>query len=73
MNTGTREASGDVMAALRELTKAPVRYIINTNGDADALGGNATFNAPTVLHIAAHENALKLVSAPSGPDLTAPS
>ena len=66
VNTGTKEASADVMAAIRELTKAPIRYIINTSGDADVLGGNATFNSSSVLHIAAHEDALKAASAPTG-------
>ena len=42
VNTGTREASGDVLAAIQKLSKAPIRYIINTSGDADVLGGNAT-------------------------------
>jgi glyoxylase-like metal-dependent hydrolase (beta-lactamase superfamily II) len=67
VNTGTREASGDVLAAIQKLSKAPIRYIINTSGDADVLGGNATFSKfPSVLHIASHENALKAVSAPTG-------
>jgi glyoxylase-like metal-dependent hydrolase (beta-lactamase superfamily II) len=65
-NTGTREASSSVLAKVRELTQVPIRYIINTSGDADVVGGNATFNFPSVLHIAAHENALKAVSAPTG-------
>lgn len=67
VNTGTREASSNVLAAIRDLSKAPIRYIINTSGDTDVLGGNgAVGNFPSVLHIAAHENALKAVSAPTG-------
>jgi glyoxylase-like metal-dependent hydrolase (beta-lactamase superfamily II) len=67
VNTGTREASGNVLAAIRQLTKAPIRYIINTSADADVLAGNATFSkSPSVLHVAAHENVMKAVSAPTG-------
>jgi len=67
VNTGTKEASADVLAKIRELTNgAAIRYIINTSGEADVMGGNATFNLASVLHVAAHENALKAVSAPTG-------
>jgi len=67
VNTGTREASGNVLAAIRKLTKAPIRYIINTSADADVLAGNATFSKfPSLLHVAAHENVMKAVSAPTG-------
>jgi glyoxylase-like metal-dependent hydrolase (beta-lactamase superfamily II) len=67
VNTGTREASGNVLAAIRQLTKAPIRYVINTSADADVLAGNATFSKLTgLLHVAAHENVMKVVSAPTG-------
>ena len=67
VNTGTQEASADVLAAIRELTRAPIRYIINTSADADVLGGNATLsNFRTVLAVMAHENVLRAVSAPTG-------
>lgn len=67
VNTGTREASGNVLAAIRKLTNAPIRYVINTSADAEVLGGNAAFSkSPGVLHVAAHENVLKAVSAPTG-------
>jgi cyclase len=39
-NAGTVAASGEVLAALRKLTSLPVRYVIDTNADADFVGGN---------------------------------
>jgi cyclase len=67
VNTGTQEASSAVLAAIRELTREPIRYLINTSADADVLGGNATLsNFPTVLGVMAHENVLRTVSAPTG-------
>ncbi|MGB7218595.1 MAG: hypothetical protein WBD07_07280 [Vicinamibacterales bacterium] len=67
VNTGTREASADVMAKIRELTKgAAIRYVINTSGEAETMGGNKTFDLPSVLHIASHENALRAVSRSTG-------
>ncbi len=67
VNTGTREASGNVLAAIRKLTKFPIRYVIDTSADADVLAGNGTFSKfPSVLHVSAHENVLKAVSAPTG-------
>jgi glyoxylase-like metal-dependent hydrolase (beta-lactamase superfamily II) len=66
-NTGTREASADVLAAVRELSKAPIRYVVNTSGEGETLGGNAALSKmPSILHIASHENALKAISAPTG-------
>src|SRR5262245_45348354 len=60
VNTGTREASADVMAKIRELTNgAAIRYVINTSGEVETMGGNKTFDLPSVLHIASHENALR--------------
>ncbi len=39
-NAGSAAASGEVLAALRKLTSLPVRYVIDTNADADFVGGN---------------------------------
>jgi len=67
VNTGTEDASEDVLAAIRGLTWEPIRYIINTSADPDVLGGNATLsNFPSVLAVMAHENVLRAVSAPTG-------
>jgi cyclase len=57
VNTGARESSAAVLAEIRKLTLAPIRYIINTSVDLDTLGGNATLaNFASVVHVAAHEN-----------------
>ena len=40
VNAGTEAASSQVLAALRNLTPLPIRYVIDTNADADFVGGN---------------------------------
>ena len=40
VNAGAAEASGRVLAAIRKLTDLPIRYVIDTNADADFVGGN---------------------------------
>lgn len=41
VNAGKAEASDQVLAALKKLTPLPIRYVIDTNADADFVGGNA--------------------------------
>jgi cyclase len=41
VNAGTEAASSQVLTALRKLTPLPIRYVINTNAEADFVGGNA--------------------------------
>ena len=41
VNAGTETASEEVLATLRKLTPLPIRYVIDTNADADFVGGNA--------------------------------
>jgi glyoxylase-like metal-dependent hydrolase (beta-lactamase superfamily II) len=41
VNAGTEAASEQVLATLRKLTSLPIRYVIDTNADADFVGGNA--------------------------------
>jgi cyclase len=41
VNAGAEAASGRVLAALRKLTDLPIRYVIDTNAEADFVGGNA--------------------------------
>ena len=40
VNAGTEAASAQVLAALRKLTPLKIRYVIDTNADADFVGGN---------------------------------
>lgn len=40
-DAGSAEAADRVIAAVRKLTAKPIRYIIDTNADADHVGGNA--------------------------------
>jgi glyoxylase-like metal-dependent hydrolase (beta-lactamase superfamily II) len=40
VNAGAEAASAQVLAALKNLTKLPVRYVIDANADADFVGGN---------------------------------
>ena len=39
-DAGNAGASDQVLAAIRQLTKLPIRYIINTSAEADHVGGN---------------------------------
>jgi len=40
VNTGTQDRSSQLLSAIQRLTKAPIRYVINTSADADLVGGN---------------------------------
>jgi cyclase len=40
VNAGTQDTSGELLSAIQQLTKEPIRYIINTSADADLVGGN---------------------------------
>jgi cyclase len=40
VNGGIEAASGQVLAAIRKLTPLPIRYVIDTNAEADFVGGN---------------------------------
>jgi glyoxylase-like metal-dependent hydrolase (beta-lactamase superfamily II) len=41
VDAGTENSSGRVLAAIRKLTELPIRYVIDTNAEADFVGGNA--------------------------------
>lgn len=67
VNSGTREASAQVMAAIQKLTRAPIRYVINTSASADVVGGTPTLSKGRgLLGVMAHENVLNAMSAPTG-------
>jgi glyoxylase-like metal-dependent hydrolase (beta-lactamase superfamily II) len=40
VDSGTAAMADEVLAAIRDITPLPIRYIINTSGDADHVGGN---------------------------------
>src|SRR5262252_7097776 len=80
VDTGTAANADKVVAAVRELTNKPIRYIINTSADPDHVGGNDTIGklgstiaggnvgagAGVGAGIIAHENVLTRMSAPTG-------
>src|SRR5712671_1651544 len=80
VDTGTTQATAQVIAAIRALTDKPIRYIINTSADADHVGGNDAIGklgstiaggnvgagAGVGAGIIAHENVLNRMSAPTG-------
>jgi glyoxylase-like metal-dependent hydrolase (beta-lactamase superfamily II) len=45
VDTGRAETADAVLAAIARITSRPIRYIINTGGDSDHVGGNARLSA----------------------------
>jgi glyoxylase-like metal-dependent hydrolase (beta-lactamase superfamily II) len=77
VDSGSSAMAGRVLAAVRAISRDPIRMIINTSADADHVGGNQTLAAagtnlnPTALNpgaaaVLAHENVLLRMSAPTG-------
>jgi glyoxylase-like metal-dependent hydrolase (beta-lactamase superfamily II) len=77
VDTQIEEVSDQIIAEIRKLTSKPIRYVINTSGEADHTGGNANISragAPVTggnlgavafengATIVAHENVLRAMS-----------
>lgn len=45
VNTGPASAAPELLAAIKRITPQPIRYVINTSGDPDLIGGDATLVA----------------------------
>jgi glyoxylase-like metal-dependent hydrolase (beta-lactamase superfamily II) len=69
VDTGTEGQAPKVAAALRKLSDKPIRWVVNTNADADHTRGNealprfASLGEGAGLRIVAHENVLNRMSA----------
>ncbi len=82
VDTGSAGMTDTLLAAIREVSEAPIRYVVNTSISADHIGGNAAIatlpggatngkgRGPQA-NIIAHENVLLRMSTP-GPDKKAP-
>jgi len=80
VDTSFEQMSDKVVAAIRNLSDKPIRYIINTHAHPDHVGGNAPIaklgmtiaggnmgtGASNSAAIIAHENVLNRMSAPTG-------
>src|SRR5258706_9100916 len=80
VDSGATGNAEKIIAAIREVTNKPIRYIINTNADPDHVGGNDAIGklgstiaggnvgagAGVGAGIIAHENVLTRMSAPTG-------
>jgi cyclase len=88
VDTGSAPLSEKVMAAIRQLSTKPIRFIVNTNARSDHTGGNEVFAkagskmgggllvggyAGDGAMVIAHEAVLKSMSAPTGKIPAAPS
>jgi glyoxylase-like metal-dependent hydrolase (beta-lactamase superfamily II) len=71
VDTGRKDMTGPVLAAIAKISPGRIEYIINTHVDADHVGGNETFAKPRMdflwtpgmvtgagVKVVAHENAL---------------
>src|SRR5262249_34854401 len=78
VDSGAEPMADKLLEAVKAITKAPIRIIINTSADADHVGGNDKVGAAGVAinpdnfsdeeraTILSHENVLQRMSAPKG-------
>jgi glyoxylase-like metal-dependent hydrolase (beta-lactamase superfamily II) len=88
VDTGVRGTSDSVVTAIRQATDKPIRILVDSNPDADHVGGNEAIakigkwlggNAPgnsgltlTGARVVAHEHVLARMSAPTGQEAPTP-
>lgn len=86
VDTGTARAADQVLAAVRQVTSKPIRWILNTHAHSDHTGGNqaiagagsgilqpnATERALRTASIVAHDNVLLRLNAPAGGEAPMP-
>ena len=87
VDAGRAGMSDKVLAAVRNLTDKPIRYILNSSADADDVGGNekiskagrtitggnvAGFNADWAATMVAHENVASRLSSPGQGEASIP-
>jgi glyoxylase-like metal-dependent hydrolase (beta-lactamase superfamily II) len=83
VDSGSEATADPVFAAVKAISREPIRMIINTSADADHVGGNQKLASggtnlnPTALNpgaaaVLAHENVLLRMSAPTGRQPTFP-
>jgi glyoxylase-like metal-dependent hydrolase (beta-lactamase superfamily II) len=83
VNSGTAATADQVLAELKKLTPLPVRYVVNTNAEADFVGGNSKISKAGLTiftntlgggagdrgaAILAHDSILQRMSAPKAKD-----
>ena len=88
VDTGLAQWSDKLMAAVRQLSSKPIRYVVNTSARPDHVGGNEVFAkagskmgggllvggyAGDGAMVIAHEEVLKAMSAPAGKTAPTPS
>jgi len=78
VDSGATAVADNLLAAVRAITKQPIRMIINTSADADHVGGNDkvgsagiainpdSFSDEEHATVLAHENVLQRMSTPKG-------
>jgi cyclase len=78
VDTSLAPVASQIFAEIRKLSKAPIRYIINTHAHSDHVGGNDAFarlipeDPVAPLKIIAHENVLKRMTIRAGKEPAPP-